>query len=167
MYAKRKDKRASVGWFCQAGYFLIKWLLSSNNVLIWHVCASHLCNFRLFWLGRVFLVYASCILITDHQFHLQPSSMITVTWSYPQGCGTPQGSRLGPIQFVLSQRSRSDRQQALQLSAIFCRCQDAWLVQGIWLPRWAVARRTPTFAAWYCHIYKHHPTGISSENDSL
>lgn len=112
---------ASAGWFCQAGYFLIKWLLSSNTVLIWHVCASDLCNFRLFCLGRV-----------------------------PQGRGTPQGSRLGPIQFVFSQRSRSDGQQALQLSAIFCRwCRDAWLIQGIWFPRWAVARRTLGFATWY------------------
>lgn len=82
---KKGQTCASVGWFCQAGYFLIKWLLSSNNVLIWHVGSRDLCNSRLFRLGRgffsawmflFFLTYASGILITVLIITVSPPTFI-------------------------------------------------------------------------------------------
>lgn len=152
---------ASAGWFCQDGYFLIKWLLSSNNVLIWHVCASDLeMQFLIILTGKSFFLqpecfffFSICLTSSDYWSSVLPPTFIHdySNFEHPSGLWDTPGNQIGTYSVCVRPRLRSDRQQALQLSTIFCRwCRDARLIQGIWLPRWAVATRTPTFATWYC-----------------
>lgn len=177
MCVYRKDKHMLL----HAGYFLIKWLPSNNNVLIWPVCASDLCNFKLFWLGSFFFslnVFLSIRFLYSEELIITVSPPIFIhdysNLELPSGLWDTPGIQIGTYSVCVWPTLQI--RQTARASAVCHFLQMMWRCtahSGHLTSTMSCGQRNTDFCNMIlslegkCHIYKCHPTGISSENDSL